>query len=185
MPPELRRAALIEATLPLIERHGIAVTTRQVAEAARVAEGTIFRAFESLQALIEATIASAFSRERLAALLDGVDLGDQLPTMTANTIELLTRRLQSIRSVLMATHHSVNGPDTCVRDQLVERRRELDAWLVSHFTPFSAQLAVTPEQYVAFLRQLATGAALNLGPGLETGVSVSIALHGALRKEPM
>lgn len=185
MPPELRRAAIIEATLPLIERHGTAVTTRQVAEAACVAEGTIFRVFDSLQALIEATIASAFSKERLAALLEGVDLGDTLPAMTASTLELLTRRLHSIRSVLMATHHSVNAPDTCMRDELLARRQELDGWLASRFTPFSAELNVTPEQYVAHLRQLATGASLNLGPSLETGITVSLALHGALRKEPM
>ena len=56
MPREQRRAAIIEATLPLIHEVGTAVTTRQVAEAAGVAEGTIFRVFDSLQELIDATI---------------------------------------------------------------------------------------------------------------------------------
>ena len=47
MSPDERRAALIDATLPLLLEHGRGVTTRQIAEAAGVAEGTIFRVFDS------------------------------------------------------------------------------------------------------------------------------------------
>ena len=43
MPPAERREALINATLPLVLWHGPGVTTRQIAEAADVAEGTIFQ----------------------------------------------------------------------------------------------------------------------------------------------
>mgnify|MGYP002138799000 CR=1 FL=1 len=57
MPPEQRRAAIIEATIPLLQEQGTGLTTKQVAEAAGVAEGTIFRVFDSLQDLIEAMLA--------------------------------------------------------------------------------------------------------------------------------
>ncbi len=58
-----RRAMIIDATEPLLREHGRAVSTKQIAEAAGVAEGTIFRVFDSKQALIDAVLERAFSSE--------------------------------------------------------------------------------------------------------------------------
>ena len=60
LPPSERRAEIIAATLPLVLAHGAAVTTRQIAEAAGIAEGTIFRVFPDKESLIEAVVESAF-----------------------------------------------------------------------------------------------------------------------------
>ena len=57
---------MIAATRQLILDHGPDVTTRQVAEAAKVAEGTLFRVFPTRRDLIAATIADHLSPERLA-----------------------------------------------------------------------------------------------------------------------
>ena len=57
--PDDRRRALIDATLPLLRTHGPTVSTRQIAEAAGVAEGTIFRAFPSKDDLINEAVADA------------------------------------------------------------------------------------------------------------------------------
>ena len=48
------------ATEPLLERFGREVSTRQIAEAAGVAEGTIFRAFATKDELIDAVIKDSF-----------------------------------------------------------------------------------------------------------------------------
>lgn len=85
MAPDERRAALIEATVPLLRQHGTAVSTRQIAEAAGVAEGTIFRVFPDKSSLLRAAVLSTFEPESTLKLLDGIDpdlpLRDRLKAM--------------------------------------------------------------------------------------------------------
>jgi AcrR family transcriptional regulator len=54
--PHERRRAIVEAVIPLLIEHGASVTTRQMAEAAGIAEGTIFRVFPDKHALIHEAI---------------------------------------------------------------------------------------------------------------------------------
>ena len=90
MPRLERRQALIEATIPLLSTHGAAVSTRQVAEAAGVAEGTIFRAFSSLEDLIRAATLAAIQRDHIAQQLDAI--GASQPDL-AGTIRELVRQI--------------------------------------------------------------------------------------------
>lgn len=189
MPPAKRRAAIIEATLPLIEDHGTTVTTRQVAEAAGVAEGTIYRVFDSLQDLIDASVRSAFSSERLQEFLRGVDLGGTLEEKTSATLLLLERRLGTVRSLMMVIHHAQrvepHPTGACLQDELNQRRQELDSWLTAHFVEHSSELRVSPERYVAFLRLLATGRLLHVNAGIDQDLTASLALNGAMRKDQL
>ncbi len=73
MSPEERRSRLIDVTLDLLREHGRAVTTRQIAEAAGVAEGTIFRVVESKEELVEAAIARAFEPGRADDRIEEID----------------------------------------------------------------------------------------------------------------
>ena len=58
MAPEARREMIVDAALPLILEHGERVTTRQIADAAGIAEGTIFRAFADKDDVIAAVVAT-------------------------------------------------------------------------------------------------------------------------------
>src|SRR5690606_10285353 len=52
--PDERREAILAAVLPLLRERGREVTSRELAEASGVAEGTIFRAFGDKESLLEA-----------------------------------------------------------------------------------------------------------------------------------
>jgi AcrR family transcriptional regulator len=71
--PEERRAALIAATIPLLRKHGTDVSTRQIADAAGVAEGTIFGVFKDKASLLRAAVVAALDPQPLLRGLKAVD----------------------------------------------------------------------------------------------------------------
>jgi AcrR family transcriptional regulator len=107
MPAEERRAALIEATLPLVAEHGLAVTTRQIADAAGVAEGTIFRVFPDKDALVRAAVEAALDPLPVIAELDAVDPDLPVEQRVHAITEILQRRLTRVFRLMLAIrmHH--------------------------------------------------------------------------------
>ncbi|MFY1689180.1 TetR/AcrR family transcriptional regulator [Plantactinospora sp. WMMB782] len=108
LPPDERRAALVNATLALITEHGVKVTTRQIAEAAGVAEGTIFRVFPHKDGLVRVAVETALDPAPLLAELAAIDLSTPLRERLVELAAILQRRLTSIFNLL----HSVgmHGP---------------------------------------------------------------------------
>lgn len=115
LPPEQRREVLIRATLPLLLEHGTTVSTRQIAEAAAVAEGTIFRVFPDKDSLIAAVVEAAFDPEPfetdLARIPSDLDLEQRLVTAVA----LLQRRVSELGR-LMAAVGLTEPPDAATRN---------------------------------------------------------------------
>ncbi len=75
LPPDERRSMIVAATLPLLLEHGDRVTSRQIAEAAGIAEGTIFRVFADKDEIIVAVIEAALDPEPLEAALRDIPTG--------------------------------------------------------------------------------------------------------------
>jgi AcrR family transcriptional regulator len=129
LPPEERRQALIEATLPLVLEHGTDVSTRLIAEAAGVAEGTIFRVFPSKDDLIEAVVASAFDPSSLVEALGRVEPSLPLADRLVTAVELMQahgRRLAGLIHAFAARgtlrHRGESGSATDRRERVSQLR---------------------------------------------------------------
>src|SRR3954469_4377092 len=102
LPPGERREALIAATLPLVLEHGTEVSTRLIAEAAGVAEGTIFRVFPTKDDLIEATIASAFDPSSLVEAIGRIERSLPLADRLVAAVRLMQERGRRIAGLVHA-----------------------------------------------------------------------------------
>jgi AcrR family transcriptional regulator len=93
MPPDERRAAIIAVTLPLLLEHGLAVTTRHIAEAAGIAEGTIFRVFPDKETLVQATVDAALDRSASERALEAIPRKQSFEAQLIEATTILQRRL--------------------------------------------------------------------------------------------
>ena len=115
MAPADRRAAVIDATIPLLRTHGVRVTTRQIADAAGVAEGTVFSVFDGKESLMVAAIEAALSPEsniaRIAELDPDLDLEDRLERMVAILQEYVASTWQLLSTVARSGPAPRRSPD--------------------------------------------------------------------------
>jgi AcrR family transcriptional regulator len=114
LPPDERRAMLIAATVPLLARHGTQVTTRQIARAAGVAEGTIFRVFADKDELVGEAITQSLDPTAILAQLREVDPGLPLRRRLVVMTTILQRRLIDIFNLMISlrshVRHQGAGP---------------------------------------------------------------------------
>jgi AcrR family transcriptional regulator len=154
MAPDERRAALIAATLPLLRQHGVTVTTRQIAEAAGVAEGTIFGVFPDKNSLIVATMLSQFDPDRARASLQAcLPAGDLRHRLRAAVDHLTTRMRDGGTLFAMARSLPPEHADELFR-HLGERRILLRDALAELFEPDRLRLMHPPATCARLLLSL-------------------------------
>ena len=116
MPPEERRAAIIEAVRPLLAEHGEAITTKQIACAAGIAEGTIFRVFADKDELLDATFDAALDQETFEATLRAIDPDLPFEQQLVEATVLIQRRVVDVWTLLShlgpKRHDQVRHPMT-------------------------------------------------------------------------
>jgi AcrR family transcriptional regulator len=96
LPPEERRSMIVAAALPLVLEHGERVTTRLIAEAAGIAEGTIFRAFADKDEVIAAVVDAALDRTPLESALAAIPADLGFEETLASAIGILQQRVIDI-----------------------------------------------------------------------------------------
>ena len=120
MSPEERRAAIVRAARPLFLEHGQATSTRLVAEAAGIAEGTVFRAFATKQELVDAVLDAEFDPEAFLDDVRSIDPSLDLRERLVQYTTLLQRRFVGIFALMAAL--GVPKPPSRFTDAAARRR---------------------------------------------------------------
>lgn len=199
MAPEDRRQAIVEVLIPLLVERGSVVTTKEVAQAAGIAEGTIFRVFPDKRSLFLAAAEEAMNpaggEEAFDAALVGVtDLREGVLIVTRRVLD----RMQLTMSVMMAVrpqliaafHEEKTGaghkPQMGPPPFMLKAQNELHRRLTRLFEPHADLLAVDPATAAIALRSLIFGAhrpELGMTPSLSPDQIADLLLGGVLARK--
>lgn len=187
MSPQRRREMLVAATLPLLTRHGLKVTTKQIAESAGVAEGTIFRVFPDKDALVRAAVAKALDHGPLLAELAAVDQELALRERLVAVTTILQRRFVMVFDLLLAVGRHT-PPDEVDEHRRAARRQHaaIAAAVAATLEPDQPKLRCPVAEVVRILRLLTFAGSHPLisdGRLLAAEEIADVVLHGMLRHD--
>jgi AcrR family transcriptional regulator len=196
MSPDDRRKAIVTALVPLLVERGGEVTTREIAQAAGIAEGTIFRVFPDKKSLLMAAAEEAINpsggQELFdKAMADVTDLREQIVLAAQRVLDrmLLTMSVMvAVRPHLIQAFHEDPdskkhmGPPAFV----LKAQEDLHRRLTGLFEPHRDELSVEPEVAATALRSLIFGASrpeLGMKAVLTADQIADIVLGGVLRRD--
>lgn len=163
---------IVRAALPLLLHNGEMVTTRQIADAAGIAEGTIFRVFPDKDAVIAAVLDAALDVAPLEQAISQIDPRLTLADALEAAIVVMQQRVVDIWRLFSSlgprAHHHRPGPPS-----------DLDA-LVAIFEAHRCDLAVTPVAAARLLRSITLAGThpMLAGTPMRPAEIVTVFLHG-------
>ena len=160
-----RRAMIIDAVIPLLIEHGREVSTRQIADAAGIAEGTIFRVFADKEALFTAAVEKFLDPTAANRSLRAIDPTATIEAKINDILFLLRSRMTGIFGIMHAV--GMSGPPP--------RNREADSFvdvISDVLGPDLDQLNVPTDRVASFVRLVAFASAI---PHFNAGHEISTA----------
>lgn len=154
LPPDDRRREIIEAVIPLLLEKGATLSTREIADAACVAEGTVFSVFPDKASVIveavKATVDPESTRTALADIPDDIVFEQQLELAVGFLMER-GERIGVLVGVLRTMHRDgTDGPAAAHRFVKDSHERILDA-LALLLTRHEARLRTPPTRAAVML----------------------------------
>ncbi|HSL26520.1 MAG TPA: TetR/AcrR family transcriptional regulator [Acidimicrobiia bacterium] len=157
MAPADRRQAIVRAVTPLLIEKGSSVTTREMAEAAGIAEGTIFRVFPDKFTLIHEVIKTSMDPIPVQKALSEIYPSAPIEVQLAEAARIILERFQNIvalMSILRTTPTSVrtqlSGPPPFVS----RSNTAVLAALTGLFERHRERLRIEPSRAAAAFRAL-------------------------------
>ncbi|MCW0213882.1 MAG: TetR/AcrR family transcriptional regulator [Pseudonocardia sp.] len=191
MAPDDRRAAIVAATLPLVLEHGAGISTRQIAEAADVAEGTLFRVFPDKEALMNAVLRQGLDPDATLRAIQEIDRSLPLRERLEAAVEVLAARLRGVMGLLHAMGIQGPPPQTetgCERPSPAALNDRFRAAVVNLVGPDEHLLRISADELAHVTRLLVFSSShpmINDGRALSASSIVTILLDGLLaRPEP-
>lgn len=179
MPTEERRSTIVAATLPLFLSQGAGITTREIAQAAGIAEGTIFRVFPDKTALLDAVIEAALDPAPVDGAIEKIDPTLSFEARLEAAVEILRKRVLYLFRVFSAASGTTRGAQA-------ERSNDLPA-LTAIFAAEGDRLTCPAPDAARVLRGL-TFACVHPSFGTEAPLTsqdiVAVFLDGVRKETP-
>ena len=111
MSQDERRAAIVRSTLPLLIEHHGNVSTSQIAAAAGIAEGTVFRAFKDKQDLLIACMQAGMNSDEEVTVIEGIGTDGPLSERLTRGVEAISGYLDRMYAIGQAMRTSGVSPE--------------------------------------------------------------------------
>lgn len=157
LPRDERRAAILDAVIPLLIDKGASATTAEIAEAAGIAEGTIFRAFpdkaDLLHHAIKATMNPSPIRQELAEINQDYPFPKQLAEAT-RLLSVRFERISALMGMLRSMPHRVDRSAEGSHQLAADSMAEISAALTEIMERHRDLLLIEPAKAAVVLRGL-------------------------------
>jgi AcrR family transcriptional regulator len=190
LPPDDRRREIIDAVIPLLLEQGSTLSTREIADAAGVAEGTVFSVFPDKASVIieavKATVDPDVTRIALSEIPGDAPFEWQLE-IAAGLLMERGERIGILVGVLRTLNPTVAGKPPGAQRFISDSHAAILAALGDLFERHRSRLKVDPARAAVVFWGLVFANAHTLMSGderLETAEMVDMVLHGIALPEP-
>ena len=180
LPAEERRRAIVEAVIPLLLEKGSAVTSRDMAEAANIAEGTIFRVFPDKTSVIHEAVKASMDPDQIQQAIAAIPSMDPLADQLEAAARILVGRSEQVAALIGVLHASglhADGPPSGTRRYVMDASTAILSALTNLFERARDEIRVSPRQAAIAFRGFVFAAAHPLvqddeQPSLQESVEV-------------